>query len=55
MGRLSQMMAYLNADKHPTGDDIKHDYTHFTPDEDSKKVRRKHRSTKSDTPSPDSQ
>lgn len=43
MGRLTQMMAYLNAETHPTGDEIKHDYTHFTPDDESKKVRRKFR------------
>ena len=42
MGRLTQMIEYLNAKEYPTKDDIKSKYTHFTPDDNSKKIRRKY-------------
>ena len=43
MSRLTQMIEYLNADKHPTKDDIKEKYYSFYPNEISKTVRRKYR------------
>ena len=43
MSRLTQMIEYLNADKHPTKDDIKEKYYSFCPNEISKKVRKKYR------------
>jgi len=44
MGKLTQMISYLNAEKHPTAKDIQHYYTHFSVNEDDKKIRRQYRS-----------
>lgn len=50
MGRLTQMIAYLNAEKHPDEMDKAADYTKFTITPEAKKVRseyRKHNKLKS--------
>jgi hypothetical protein len=43
MGKLSQYITYLNSEVYPTSLDIKHKYSHFTPDEQTKAIRREYR------------
>ncbi len=43
MARLTQMIEYLNVEKHPSFLDVKHKYTHFTIDNFSKEIRKKYR------------
>ena len=43
MGRLTQLIEYINAEVHPGSDEVKSKYTHINIDEDLKKVRKKYR------------
>jgi hypothetical protein len=43
MGKITEWIAYINAVKHPTAHDIKHNYNYFSIDIEAKKVRRDYR------------
>jgi len=43
MGRLTQLIEYLNTDKHPSKDDIISNYTHINITDELKRIRRKYR------------
>ena len=43
MGRITQMITYLNVEKHPTKQDKEHYYSHFSIGEEEKKIRKKYR------------
>jgi len=46
MGRLSEIIWYLNEDTHPTELQIKHRYRYITIDDELKAIRRKYLSRK---------
>jgi len=43
MGRITQIITYINADKHPGGFDMQHYYTHLGINDSTKAARRKYR------------
>lgn len=43
MGRITQIISYINSEQHPTPQEIKHLYSHLTIDEHTKELRRKYK------------
>jgi len=43
MGRLTQLIEYLNTDKHPNKDDLRSKYTHISINDELKNIRKKYR------------
>jgi len=43
VGTITEIICYLNAEIHPTAQDIKHKYTHIEIDEHIKVIRKEYR------------